>query len=327
MAIPQKVMITGANGFIGRAIAQRFLELGSTVVGVDLQANPAMNVHRANVAVAGEWQKLAKGCDLVIHTAAVVSNTASAELYRQVSVGSVRKVIEAAIYGDASRFMHFSSIAAYGLDFATQRTEKDDICLLSGHPYCDAKAASEHAALAAHASGDMACTIIRPGDVYGPGSRPWVLIPLSLIRKNQFLLPAKGQGVFSPVYIDNLLDGTVAAATQHQASGQIYNVTDGIAVSCMDFFSHHWRWADKSGKPLVLPTRLAQKLTRSSEWIFRKVLQQPTEISISSLAMLTRSSSYSIAKAQTQLHYKPKIDLLTGMQQTERWLHDHKMIG
>jgi nucleoside-diphosphate-sugar epimerase len=95
----------------------------------------------------------------------------------------------------------------------------------------------------------------------------------------------------------------------------------------MDFFSHHWRWADKSGKPLVLPTRLAQELTRGSEWIFRKVLQQPTEISSSSLAMLTRSSSYSIAKAQTQLHYQPKIDLLTGMQQTERWLHDHKMIG
>ncbi|RYZ97859.1 MAG: NAD(P)-dependent oxidoreductase, partial [Moraxellaceae bacterium] len=197
MAIPQKVMITGANGFIGRAIAQRFLELGSSVVGVDLQANPAMNVYSGNVAVAGEWQKLAKGCDLVIHTAAVVSNTASAELYREVSVGSVRKVIEAAIYGDASRVLHFSSIAAYGLDFATQRTETDDICLLTGHPYCDAKAASEHAVLAAHASGDMACTIIRPGDVYGPGSRPWVLIPLSLIRKNQFLLPAKGQGVFS----------------------------------------------------------------------------------------------------------------------------------
>ena len=39
----------------------------------------------------------------------------------------------------------------------------------------DAKGGSEHPALAAHAAGEIACTIIRPGDVYGPGSRPWVL--------------------------------------------------------------------------------------------------------------------------------------------------------
>ena len=51
----------------------------------------------------------------------------------------------------------------------------------TGRNYDDAKGGSEHPALAAHASGEIACTIIRPGDVYGPGSRPWVLIPLETI--------------------------------------------------------------------------------------------------------------------------------------------------
>lgn len=66
-----------------------------------------------------------------------------------------------------------------------------------------------------------------------------------LLKKNQFILPAKGQGIFSPVYIDNLLDGIFGVATQSHTSGQIYNITDGIDVSCLDFFSHHWRWAGK----------------------------------------------------------------------------------
>lgn len=327
MSTPQKIFVTGANGFIGRAISQRFLQMGIPVVGVDLQANPALNVHAGNVAQAGDWQRLAKGCDLVIHTAAVVSNTATAELYRQVSVGSVRHVINAAIDGDASRVMHLSSIASYGLDFNRTRTETDDICLLSGHPYCDAKAASEHAALAAHAAGEMACTVIRPGDVYGPGSRPWVLIPLDLIQKNQFLLPMQGRGVFSPVYVDNLLDGIVAAAIHNQAAGQIYNLTDGVDVTCLDFFAHHWRWAGKRGKPVCLPTSLAQGLTKGSEWLLRSVLQQHTEISGSSLAMLTRRAGYSIAKAQQQLGYQPQVDLATGMQRTEDWLRQQQLIG
>lgn len=326
MQTPRKVLITGANGFIGHAITQRLLAMGSQVVGVDLKANPALNVHAGNVADAGDWQKRAKGCELVIHTAAVVSNTASAELYRQVSVGSVRHVIDAAIFGDASRVVHLSSIAAYGLDFDQKRTERDCISLLSGHPYCDAKAASEHAVLAAHAAGEMACTIVRPGDVYGPASRPWVLIPLSLIHKNQFLLPMQGRGIFSPVYIDNLLDGTLAAATLPQAAGQIYNITDGQDVECLEFFSQHWRWAGKRGKPMCLPNSIAEHLTGGSEWLLRRILRQETEISRSSLAMLMRRAGYSIEKAQKQLNYQPQVDLATGLQRTQDWLSQQRMI-
>lgn len=327
MNTPQKVLITGANGFIGRAIAERFLQLGVSVVGVDLHANPALNVHAGSVAQAGDWQKLAKGCDVIIHTAAVVSNTATAPLYRQVSVGSVRHVINAAIAADASRVVHLSSIAAYGLDFEHLRHETDDIGVLTGHPYCDAKAASEHAALAAHAAGDMDCTIVRPGDVYGPASRPWVLIPLELIKKNQLILPAQGRGIFSPVYIDNLLDGMVAAATHSQAAGQIYNITDGVGVSCREFFAHHWRWAGKRGSIPCLPTRLAQGMTKSGEWMFRHVLRQPTEISSSSLAMLTRQATYSIAKAQQQLGYCPQVNLAEGIRRTEAWVKDQGLMG
>lgn len=325
--LPQKVLITGANGFIGRALSQRFLQMGVPVVGVDLQENQNFNVHVGNVAHAGEWQKLAKGCDLVVHTAAVVSNTATAKLYQQVSVGSVRHVIDAAMYGEANRVIHLSSIASYGLDFTRTRTEKDDICTLSGHAYCDAKAASEHAALAAHAAGEMACTIIRPGDVYGPGSRPWVLLPLELMKKNQFILPMHGRGIFSPVYIDNLLDGVIAAATQGHAAGQIYNITDGVDVACLDFFAQHWRWLGKHGKPICLPTPVAQALTKSTEWLLQRALRQSTEISASSLAMLARQAGYSIQKAKQQLGYQPRIDLAQGMQQTEQWLRAEKIIG
>ena len=326
MKIPSKVFITGANGFIGRALMDRFRKAGSAVVGVDLSANHELGVYAGNVAVAGEWQQLAKGCELVIHTAAVVSNSAPAELYRQVSLGSVRLALDAAIQGGASRFLHLSSIAAYGLDFTTERKETDAISLLSGYAYCDAKAASEHAALAAHAAGEIDCTIIRPGDVYGPGSRPWVLIPLDMIKKRQFVLPAQGRGIFSPVYIDNLLDGMMLAATNPAAAGHIFNMTDGLSLSCHEFFSYHWRWAMNTGSIPRMSTRTAQMLTSAGEFVLNGLLKQNTEISSGSLAMLTRQAGYSIDKAQTILQYQPAISLKDGMMKTEHWLVQQGLI-
>ncbi len=76
-----------------------------------------------------------------------------------------------------------------------------------GHTYVDTKIASEQVVLQAHAAGEIECTVIRPGDVYGPGSRPWTVLPVDAIRQNRFFLPAMGRGIFSPVYVDNLLDG------------------------------------------------------------------------------------------------------------------------
>ena len=326
MKIPSRVFVTGANGFIGRALMDRFAALGSAVAGVDLSADPARDVVAGDVSLAGDWQQHARGSDLVVHTAAVVSNNAPAEMYRRVSVGSVRHVVNAAIAAGAQRLTHVSSIAAYGLDFATARDEASDISVLSGYPYCDAKAASEHAVLAAHAGGELACTVVRPGDVYGPGSRPWVLIPLEMMRKRQFLLPARGRGVFSPVYIDNLLDGIGAASLSDHGSGQIFNLTDGREVSCREFFGYHHRWLGRRGSPLSLPTTVARPVGAVGGFVLGGVLRQDTEINAGTMAMLNRRAGYSIEKAAAALGYAPAVSLPEGMARTERWLKEQRLI-
>lgn len=323
----RRVFVTGANGFIGRALMQRFTEMGWATGGVDLSADPARNVVRGDVGAAGDWQRHLAGSELVIHTAAVVSNNAPADLYRRVSVGSVRHVVDAAKAAGAARLTHLSSIAAYGLDFTTPRDETSDITVLSGYPYCDAKAASEHPALAAQAAGELACTIVRPGDVYGPGSRPWVLIPLDMMTKRQFLLPGRGRGVFSPVYIDNLVDGIVAASLSDEGVGQIFNVTDGHDVSCREFFGYHHRWLGRRGSPVSLPTAVARPVAATGGFLLSRLLRQDTEISPATMAMLNRAAGYSIAKARAVLGYAPAVDLAEGMDRTRRWLVGRGLIA
>lgn len=326
MTTPSRVFITGASGFIGRALMDRFAELGCVVAGVDLNADPGRNVVAGDVSSPGDWQQHAHASELVIHTAAVVSNNAPPESYRRVSVGSVRHVVGAAIAAGAARLTHVSSIAAYGLDFETTRDETSDISVLSGYPYCDAKAASEHAVLAAHAAGELACTVVRPGDVYGPGSRPWVLLPLEMMKKRQFMLPAWGRGIFSPVYIDNLLDGIVDASVSDNGSGQIFNITDGIDLACREFFGYHHRWLGRKGAPLSLPTAVAQPAAAAGGFILGRMLHQDIEISPGTMAMLNRKAGYSIEKARAVLGYSPAVTLAEGMGETQRWLRQQQLI-
>lgn len=326
MTLPKRAFITGANGFIGRELMARLQQMGVATCGVDLNSDITRQVVSGDISQAGPWQNHARDCDIIFHTAAVVSNSAKPELYRAISVSGVRKVIDAAIQNNVPRFIHLSSIAAYGLDLTQDVDETAPITALSGFSYCDAKAASEHPVLAAHAAGEISGTIIRPGDVYGPGSRPWVLIPLDMIRKNQFLLPANGKGIFSPVYIDNLLDGIIAAATHASGAGHIFNITDGQGITCRDFFSHHYQWLGKTTAPRSMPTPLATGLTKAADLLLNKMLNQHTEINFASLAMMTRQATYSIEKAKRMLNYVPMMGLEDGMRETEKWLRDNRLI-
>src|SRR5205814_2467530 len=92
-------------------------------------------------------------------------------------------------------------------------------------PYTDTKIAGEQIVLQAHAAGELECTVVRPGDVYGPRSRPWVVLPLEAIRRRQLVLPARGRGLVSPVYVDDLVEGYVRAAREPAAAGQVITVT------------------------------------------------------------------------------------------------------
>jgi nucleoside-diphosphate-sugar epimerase len=324
--LPARVFVTGAAGFVGRALLARYRELGAEVRGMDVRADPDWNVVAGDLGESGAWQKHADGCDLVIHTAAVVSNVAPPERYRRISVAGVRRALDAAVSGGARRFLHVSSVGAYGWHRPPDADEKTPITVLSGNAYQDAKAASEHPALAAHASGEIVCTLVRPSDVYGPGSRPWVLIPLEMIRKGLFLLPAHGQGLFSPVYIDDLVDGILLAAGLPAGAGQIFNLLGAAPVPAAEFFAYHMRWAGRSGPPRSFSTATAVRMARVVGAL-SKLVGRPSEVSSQTMLMLSKSHPLCGEKARLLLGYEPRIDLAEGMRRTEAWLREEGLIA
>ncbi|MBK6647929.1 MAG: NAD-dependent epimerase/dehydratase family protein [Anaerolineales bacterium] len=320
----RKIFITGALGFVGKALAAQYRALGAETCGLDVRADSAANVVAGDVSRPDEWQSALAGCDLVIHTAAIVTNNVSREEAWRVNVLGTRRVLDAAIQAGAKRFVHISSLAAMRFNIEDQADESAPV-MPTGNPYVDTKIASEHVVLSAHAKGEMNCTIIRPADIYGPGSRPWTIIPVQMIQKGLFLLPAHGKGVFRAVYIDDLVNGIMLAAERGEGKGQIFILGGEKAVTCEAFFGHYYRMLGK-GSPRVMSTASAVAIAEIGRMIF-KLLGKPTELGRGAMEMLSKKNTVSNEKAHRLLGWHPQVDLEEGMRRTEVWLREQKIIS
>ena len=318
-----KVFITGANGFIGRALATRCRELGVEVSGLDFQADTEWGVVAGDLTKPEQWKLALVGVDLVIHAAAIVSNTASMDLAWGINVKATTTLLKHCAEAGVNRFLQLSSVAAYGFS-ATEEVDETQPLRPMGNTYVDTKIASEHAVLACHASGAMDCTIVRPGDVYGPGSRPWVVLPLEMIKAGKMMLPAHGLGMFSPVYVDDIVNGILLAATRVEGAGQIFNISGGVTPTCADFFAYHARMS--GARPLkTMGTRPAWLLAEAAR-ILITTFGGTTELGSGTIDMLSRKAGYSIVKAESLLGYRPQVDLEEGMRRTQEWAMESGLI-
>lgn len=312
--VPARVFITGANGFIGQALGTRLRELGAEVKGVDLEANPEHGVVAGSTIEPEEWSNELAGVDAVIHTAAIVSNAASTEAAWEVNVLGTRRTLAAAAKAGVKRFLHLSSIMAFGFDYPAGADETYPV-RVCGHSYPDTRVNSEAVVLAAHAAGEIDCTIVRPGDVIGPGS-VWVRESIRLAKAHQMVLPAGGKGVFTPIFIDNLVDGILLALTSEVAVGQIYTITDDLEVPTREYFGR--LAALTNSRVTTLPTALAVPLTSATGAIVR-TLGGSSELTAATMLMLSRKGGYSIEKAKKQLGFEPRVGFNEAMDACSDW--------
>jgi 2-alkyl-3-oxoalkanoate reductase len=291
-----RVAVTGANGFIGSATCARLEREGHEVVRIDLPDTDVTDAAVVEGALAG--------CELVVHTAAIVDDDGEMAEFVRVNVGGTRNVLDAAARHGAERVVHLSSVAVWGYDFRRDLDE-DAPPRTVGNPYIDTKSASERLAVARGA------TVVRPGDVYGPGSVPWVVRPLRALRDGTFVLPGRGEGLITPVYVDDLVDCVVRALTDERAAGQTFTCWDGNAVTAFDFFAHHAGWLGKRVRTAPRPVVMAAAALGE--------LAGRGDVRRASLTFVSRRATYPNARARELLGWEPRMTLEDGMARSREW--------
>lgn len=305
------VVVTGAAGFLGGALVDALREQGHAVRGLDLRDADIV----ADIAQPGAWQDRVRG-DVVIHTAAAVGMPSDAAHFWRINTLGTRHVMDAALAGGVRRFVLFSSITVFGNDFPDQVTE-DYPTRPTGVPYADSKIAAEHVCLHAHIHSGIEAVIVRPGDVYGPGSKPWTLLPLGMIRSRRVAAPA--QGVLSPVYVSDVVAGVVRAASVPEAAGEIVTLSGGVAVPSAEFFDRYARMLGRRGVPRL--PRAAMLAAAGAQAGLAGRFGRTTELTPAAVRYLAdRRGTYSIAKATRLLGWQPQVGLDEGMRRTQDWL-------
>ena len=236
-----KVMVTGANGFVGKSLCAALLGKGDCVLGAirraapDEQPGPADYIPVGEISPATDWSAALNGVEVVIHLAArvhVMHETASDPLteFRKVHTEGTAHLARSAAASGVKRLVYVSSIKVNGEQTAAAPySELDPVS--PQDPYGVSKWEAEQALQRVAQETGLEVVIVRPPLVYGPGVKGNFISLFAAIDKGIPLPLAGANNARSLVYVGNLVDALIACATHPDAAGQTYLVSDGAAVS------------------------------------------------------------------------------------------------
>lgn len=220
------LLITGANGFIGRHLVARAAADGVPVRAAVRRAASAWPAGVAEVAVSGlsadaGWHAALAGVDTVVHCAAIDC------------AGTLRIAARAAQAG-VRRFVFVSSIKVNGERTEQGRPFRADDTPHPAGPYAQSKLEAERALTALGADTGMEVVTVRPVLVYGPGVRGnFATMMRALVRGIPLPLGA-ADNLRSLLAVDNLVDLLLLCARQPAAAGRVFLVSDGEDLSTPD---------------------------------------------------------------------------------------------
>lgn len=245
-----KVLVTGAAGFVGSHLCEALTDRGLDVVGVDafipyyprevkngnlaaLLPRPRFRFVEADLRTT-DIRPALEGCDTVFHLAAMpglMKSWSEFSLYNTCNVDATLKLLEAARDTKPAQFIHISTSSVYG----KEATQGEEAPLQPFSPYGISKLAAEHLCRAFESNFGLPITILRYFSVYGPRQRPdmaYNILIKNLLTSGSFTMFGDGEQTRSNTYVADCVKATMLAADRREAAlGQVFNVGGGEIVS------------------------------------------------------------------------------------------------
>ncbi len=345
MRSDQRVLISGAGGFIGGRIAEVLHGAGCAQVraGVRRWAGAArigrlpVEIVRCDLADSRQVDAACDGVTAVVHCASLTGAGSDAQL---------RNLLEAAYRWGVTRVVHLSTSEVYG-DVAGDVDERHPIG--PGHSdYARSKIAAERVCAEYMARG-LPLVVLRPSIVYGPFSETWTVKVAQRLLSGRWTLPEDAcRGTCNLVYVDDLVAAIVLALRTDQAVGEAFNVNGGERVTWTQYFralgeslgagivdppgaltaragawllqpvrtSAHFLLRHQRDRIMALYERYrpVRRLMRSTESLLRTVP------ATGEYRLYSRTAFYVTEKARRLLGYRPSFTMARGIAWSAAWL-------
>jgi nucleoside-diphosphate-sugar epimerase len=311
-----KIFITGITGFVGASAANHFVSSGHSVQGIGRKpvlppwVSDACNYKPVDIKYPMEDID----ADIVIHAAALASDTASFDEAYQVNVKGTENVLRAA--RQVNHFINISSSSVYHYRKGRGMFETDsgvDFDCLS--PYGQSKWLAEE--LVRGNRGNFKKTIFRPRAIYGKYDQ--LLLPrlLKLVKGDKIILPAHLTKQISLTHISNLILAIELCLHKQLAESAVFNVADPESYDLNE----------------VLPTLLSAVMAKSMQnlkipaWLFELFIKVNKRLKLNSalnplaVSSLTQAGIINIYKITESLGYAPVKNFFNSYSEIADWIH------
>jgi dihydroflavonol-4-reductase len=284
-------------------------------------ASPVETFH-GDIRDAGALAVAASGCDIVFHTAAVVSfRREDRDEQLSVNVGGAKAVVDACLKAGVRRLVHTSSIAALGWRADGGLVDESvPFNWPASLAYRYSKHLGEMEVLSAAARG-LDAVVVNPSVIVGPGDR--------YVHGGQYVRDAsRGNLVAYPiggvnlVAVSDVVDGHLAAAARGRA-GERY-ILGGVNLTHREAFSLAAAVVGARGPRFPVPRPAVLAIAAAAEFLGALTRTRPI-VTRDLVAGVGRYQWYSIAKARAELGYNPR-SLVNSLRDAYIWYRDNDLL-
>ncbi|KPJ93292.1 MAG: NAD-dependent dehydratase [Gammaproteobacteria bacterium SG8_11] len=246
----KKILVTGADGFIGSHLTEALVALGHDVRAfvlynsfgswgwldhIEKNVQESLDIFMGDVRDPNGVRTAMQGCDVVLHLAALIGipySYHSPDTYVDTNIKGTLNILQAARDLDVAKVVHTSTSEVYGTAKFVPITEQHP--LQGQSPYSASKIGADQIAMSFYCSFDTPVTIVRPFNTYGPRQSARAVIPTVITQLANGARQIK-LGSLHPTrdfnYIEDTVRAFIAGAEADQAVGEVINIGSAFEIS------------------------------------------------------------------------------------------------
>ena len=324
-----KILVTGATGFTGKALCERLIKNGEAVTAFVRASSDTARLQEigvdcvlADITDAADVDKNFSGFDLVYHIAAAYrTEHSTVDMFHLVNVEATRNLLEAAKKHGVRRFIHCSTVGVQG--------EIDDppadeaYRFKPGDHYQESKKEGELLALKYFQDG-LPGTVFRPVGIYGPGDTRFLKL-FKPVAKGMFLMIGSGKVLYHMTYIDDLVDGILLCGSRPEAVGEVFTIGGERYTTLRELVDTIAEVLGKTKTGFSIPYMPVYLASIVCDKICKKIHVSPP-IYPRRVEFFSKDRAFSIEKAKRLLGYSPKVGLRDGLARTADWYKKEGLI-